>query len=338
MKRLEWIDLSKFFVIFTMVWLHVGAPIIIDGAIHAFHMPIFFIISGFLFNYEKYSNFKIFFKKRFTSILIPYFLFAFVLYLYWCCYYYFISPEKIVPIQTFLLSLFAVNTEIIPYGCVQWFLTCLFITEIIFYFICKLCVNNKKKIIISIIIVSVIGYLIPATLSFRLAWAADTAITATVFYGIGYLLKYKSINNKFFILGVILPVTILLNGYVNMRQMQYGNYFLFYFNAIVASVLIFLISYNISKYFKNSSIKNNKYINYIYNTCLFLGQNTLYILLLNRFFDYMIREITHNYLYTLNSYISFLLLFLETIIILILMIPIITTIKIFKNKLISSKN
>ncbi|MFZ3579512.1 acyltransferase family protein [Virgibacillus sp. DJP39] len=39
-----------------------------------FWMPLFFVLSGYMFNTNKYiSNFSLIFRKRFWSLLIPYF-------------------------------------------------------------------------------------------------------------------------------------------------------------------------------------------------------------------------------------------------------------------------
>ena len=48
-KRIEWVDLSKFVGIFAMVWGHSGVNENMDIIIHAFHMPLFFFLSGYFY-------------------------------------------------------------------------------------------------------------------------------------------------------------------------------------------------------------------------------------------------------------------------------------------------
>ena len=49
-KRIEWVDIAKGIGIFLMVMGHTGIPRIGNQWIYSFHMPLFFFISGFLFN------------------------------------------------------------------------------------------------------------------------------------------------------------------------------------------------------------------------------------------------------------------------------------------------
>ena len=48
-KRLEEIDILKSIGIILMVMGHIGFSGIFDHYIHSFHMPMFYIISGFLY-------------------------------------------------------------------------------------------------------------------------------------------------------------------------------------------------------------------------------------------------------------------------------------------------
>ena len=75
-RRIEWVDLSKFVGIFAMVWGHSGVNESMDIIIHAFHMPLFFFLSGYL-----YKDRGI--KKKAKPLLIPYFVFGIGLFLLW---------------------------------------------------------------------------------------------------------------------------------------------------------------------------------------------------------------------------------------------------------------
>lgn len=70
--RIDWIDLTKGIAIFLMVCGHTSIPLSISNWIWSFHMPLFFIISGILFNATKYPNFNLFIKKRGKTLIIPY--------------------------------------------------------------------------------------------------------------------------------------------------------------------------------------------------------------------------------------------------------------------------
>ncbi|MEH7413750.1 acyltransferase family protein, partial [Neobacillus drentensis] len=77
-KRITWIDASKGIGIFLVI---IGHSTLIGPSrfqIYAFHMPLFFFLSGYLFSFKKYSCFKEFLKSKSKSILIPYFAFSII--------------------------------------------------------------------------------------------------------------------------------------------------------------------------------------------------------------------------------------------------------------------
>ena len=83
-KNILWIDILKFLAMFLVVFEHVvlafklnTAPYISDirNLIITFHMPIFFIIAGYL--YKQRDKFKNYYKILY-SLLIPYFIYQFL--------------------------------------------------------------------------------------------------------------------------------------------------------------------------------------------------------------------------------------------------------------------
>lgn len=69
--RLPYIDWLKVIGILLVVWGH-WYPEICGMWIYSFHVPLFFMISGFLFRKE--SSYRIFIEKNVRSLVIPYFL------------------------------------------------------------------------------------------------------------------------------------------------------------------------------------------------------------------------------------------------------------------------
>jgi fucose 4-O-acetylase-like acetyltransferase len=91
--RLHWIDTLKGFGITLVVFAHYSIPAALDTYIFSFHMPLFFFISGFLFNFVKYSeSTRNFVRGRFKSLIIPYFGFAVL-----TCLFYFLLDEAYSP-------------------------------------------------------------------------------------------------------------------------------------------------------------------------------------------------------------------------------------------------
>ncbi|MCD4694754.1 MAG: acyltransferase family protein, partial [Bacteroidales bacterium] len=51
-QRFEWIDIAKGIGILLVVYGHCQPPPLIEKFVYAFHMPLFFFISGFLFRHK----------------------------------------------------------------------------------------------------------------------------------------------------------------------------------------------------------------------------------------------------------------------------------------------
>jgi fucose 4-O-acetylase-like acetyltransferase len=301
--RLHWIDALKGIGIMLVVLAHHSLPIALDTYIFSYHMPLFFFISGFLFDFGKYTGSSVnFVKGRFRSLIVPYFCFALIT----CLFYFLLDTgfqpgvtnikffEHITILENSILHgtyhiLYALG-PMISYNPPLWFLTCLFVTEILFYGLAKKYYGEPKKLVLWITVAGVIGYLYSVYVSFRIPWNVDVALAAIVFYGAGNLfrrltepetdsranlslkLDTKYIE-KFSRVEKYLPVTaILLSllylGYllkfptddkVNMNVMRYGGFFSFYilaFSGIFTFVYLFkkIGSSKILEYYGRNSL------------------------------------------------------------------------------------
>lgn len=194
--RLGWIDSLKGIGIMLVVFAHHSLPVAIDAYIFSFHMPLFFFISGYLFDFGKHAaNAAGFVKKRFRSLIVPYFCFALL-----TCLFYFLLDIGYQPgvtnIEFFnsspadnVYSILYALGPLISYNPPLWFLTCLFVTEILFYGFAKKYYGETEKLVLLLTAAGVIGYLYSGYVSFRLPWNADVALTAVVFYGAGNLFR-----------------------------------------------------------------------------------------------------------------------------------------------------
>jgi acyltransferase len=299
--RLQWIDALKGLGIILVVFAHHSLPVAIDTYIFSFHMPLFFFISGFLFDFGKYADSAIgFVKGRFKSLIVPYFCFALL-----TCLFYFLLDTAYQPgvtnIDFFentalygIYSIFYALGPMISYHPPLWFLTCLFITELLFYGFAKKYYEEPKKLVIWLSIAGIVGYLYSLYVPFRLFWNADVALSAVVFYGAGNLFRklikseYAEVifnleldsrfNKDFFRFKMFFPaIFIFLNliyftyllGFptdkINMNVMKYGNFFSFYFLAFSGIFAFFYI-------FKK--VKSSKILEYY-------GRNSLTVLALH---------------------------------------------------------
>lgn len=71
MFRLKWLDIAKGIAIILMVIGHTSIPEIFSRFIFAFHMPLFFIASGWTTNWEKLDIVD-FIKRRLKTIMLPF--------------------------------------------------------------------------------------------------------------------------------------------------------------------------------------------------------------------------------------------------------------------------
>ena len=71
------LDVLRGIGIFLMVFDHVGWGSAVHTYIQSFHMPLFFIVSGYLWKNE--DVFQVI-KKRFKTLMIPYIFFCWAIY------------------------------------------------------------------------------------------------------------------------------------------------------------------------------------------------------------------------------------------------------------------
>lgn len=137
-KRIEYLDIVRGICIIYMILGHVGLQLSwFDHYIHAFHMPIFFFISGFLFNKSETSilNYII---KMIKKLIIPYFIWSFI----------FTAINNKTLLGNFegtksnLYYIFTFNNVSLPIAGALWFLTSFFFCIIIFHILRK-CIKNE---------------------------------------------------------------------------------------------------------------------------------------------------------------------------------------------------
>ena len=73
-ERIAWVDFAKGFAIILVVLGHLIHNDL-QRLIFVFHMPFFFVMAGYLMNFEKWGgekNYKAFSMKLFKRLLVPY--------------------------------------------------------------------------------------------------------------------------------------------------------------------------------------------------------------------------------------------------------------------------
>lgn len=155
------------------------------------------------------------------------------------------------------------------FNVVMWFLPCLFLTEVIFNLLDKKL--KSKQIAYFIFVSSLIGFIYPKIISFRLPFCLDIVFTSIVFYYIGYVFRNKIedkivIENKttnmvlVIVLTIIVIILSMIEQSTNMNNLIINNYIIFYFTAIIGFFIVYLVSNQTKLKTLQSIGKNSLYI------------------------------------------------------------------------------
>jgi len=211
--------------------------------IYSFHMPLFFFISGFLYK-KNNKNLKLFIKKKFKSLLIPYFIFNIISLIF--------NPLYISNIDEVINGIFYIKSSV-PWNSSLWFLPILFITNLLYYFIDHL---SEKYKFISVLIILLTGIFLCYN-NINLFFGLHIVPFSLIFFYIGYLFNKFDIINRvsklefntyIFLFCIIMNVYLSLeNGRVNMSTNLYNNYLIFIITALLGIFSFIYISIIIKK-------------------------------------------------------------------------------------------
>lgn len=204
-QRIDWIDCVKGIGIILVYIGHCYIPAVND-LIYSFHMPLFFIISGFLWNNSKYQQMSIldFVEKKLRAYIIPYFKMAIICFVIWGLLYGMFQCDTISAyIQkiwkyTYGILLVYPRSQFMPACYPLWFLVALFFAELLYYLVYK-----TKISVLLIILFTITGYALSKLT--KIPFCIDSALSMVVFLYIGnQMRRFRGvINDKFLIMSVL---------------------------------------------------------------------------------------------------------------------------------------
>lgn len=176
MKREAWIDFLKGVGILSVVVLHIiGAESgIIIKYFLSFHMFMFFSLSGYCMNEEKYvNNYKLFIRSRIKTLIYPYIFFSCINFIYSLFHSNDDFIHKIINNSFF-------QTTAWP---AIWFLAALFIVENIAFFLIKFVKSDIVKIFICFALIAF------SLIKWDNYFYYRQAMLCTLFWIMGYFLR-----------------------------------------------------------------------------------------------------------------------------------------------------
>lgn len=277
-KRIEYIDLMKGICIILIILLHNQISFPCENLNHILknmRIPLYFCISGLFF--KEYNGFFDFVTRKFNKLMIP-----FVFFSYFPIILYYIGHKY--ELKTYILMV------IEPYNAPLWFLRCLFITYILYFFFRKF--TKKLSLVIQTFIIFFISFFtyiliqyyitLPQNIILTILQNIITAVIALPFFHIASTIKDKKLLSKdidgkhiIILFSIFLLIWILtFQRNIDYKTIHFGKNFIFlYTSALAGTGCVWCIAYVIKKMF---------YISYIGRYSLIaLGTHYPIILLFN---------------------------------------------------------
>lgn len=304
--RIEYLDTAKGILIILVLFGHAlmfsggdstGTYLYIRKAIYAFHMMAFFLMSGLLFNKEKWCNSSVieYCINRTFRLIVPYFFFETIgaavhVIFNWG------NPDTIL---TIVINILSQRT----YVGADWFLPTLFFGEILLFLCCKFFKTrvNIALAVIGMLVVSVIQYSIT---NIQILLILARTILCFSLLLIGYYTRSLLLSAK--------PWWCVLASCVLEISLSQINKPVFLHTAIVGNVVVFFVAGYCGTYFilGISEKIHSQFLKY-------LGKNTLPIMGTHQNIEYLIEYFWGTSTSTVFIVLTFLLMFITEL----LMVP-----------------
>lgn len=232
--RMEYLDFLRGCAMILVLLQHANVPY--GNWILAFHMPLFFVLSGYLEAVrEKQESFGDYVRPKLQRLVVPYFLFEAVNLAVWMVLVAGDSTALDFGKVTASILLCTNRYYVGLYGRL-WFWPCLFVCEVYFYGIRKITHGRKPLLWLSAAVMLGLSWCTVRFLSVRLPFAADSACMAAVFFITGYNLKDEIrwlIEKRHFAVDVLICGALLFvlrmcvltgQGYYLMFENLYGPF------------------------------------------------------------------------------------------------------------------
>lgn len=275
----NYISIAKALGIILMVVGHSGCPTVIGKFIYLFHMPLFFVCSGYFFReISDNRSLRTFYMKRIKGLYLPYIKWSLLfLFIHNTFHYLHITNDIVYHKGDYVRRLFKLiamtDYELLirPFWFIKELLFASLIVATISFLNSRLSAKkNPESFFVISIVSSVISKFVPPI---PLIGDCSVLCLSILYYYTGILIyKYKQfipLTNTTLILTFIIVLlgSLFLKETIDMRFTNVYNQIPYYLLSITGIIMIFCISIKIEK-------QNNSILYYI-------GNHTMPILALN---------------------------------------------------------
>ena len=229
-QRESYIDVVRGLAIIFVVLGHLGMPAFAHSFIYGFHMPLFFILSGYLYSSSKQTNvpFLQYTHIKARAYLFPYVILALV------NFFANLLMEKVqlspsdlwISSKSHLYWLLLTNDAygISPNCEALWLLPCFFLVSVGFYLIQKQSTLVRSALMFVLCLLQAI-FIVG---NVQLPWHLNILPVCILFVYVGWFIRhYKLLDRPFYVFAVLLILgvtgSILNPVYLDLNHMSFGN-------------------------------------------------------------------------------------------------------------------
>jgi acyltransferase len=291
----------KGIAILAVIFGHISSPL--TAFIFAWHMPLFFFLSGFFIKTN--GSTKNFIVKNTKKLMVYFFVFTFIGFLSTYFRNILISREN-GSIADGLYGIFywMDMQHLDHYGFVLWFLPALLWGKLIVYSLLK---YIKSKVVVGILIGSIF-YL--STFIIKLPFVIDIGLISTIWIYLGYIFFHHIRHHiikywKYIFIPIFISLYFIPIPNLNLadRTLSFPMYNVTYSLLMIVTLYILASKINIKK--NNHSLLN------------FLGENSMFLFIFHPYTNNIVYIFVNRYLndiWYIKFILSFALIYLALII------------------------
>lgn len=250
--RVAWIDVARGIGILSVIVGHTVVPASdIAFAIFTFHLPLFFVLSGYCSSFD--APFCSFVARKARSLLLPYVATLVIYYAYWALFYRGYSHDSngfLHIAQVCLLGLlYGTGQTVAQAPWIQavgpvWFLPALFSANVVAYAVSRIAKPGFERLAV-VAMCAVAGMCLGHVL--YMPWGLDVALVAQAFIFAGSALKAQRLSPL--LLGLSLVAYLVSWQYhgLDLNDRYYSDLMISCVGAVGGSIVVIFFAQQLAK-------------------------------------------------------------------------------------------